>query len=99
MKAQHSELAYRYRKRHQTYISKNSVAYFSSAYNYSVDTPDQDIIDFHTTIIMQDKPIVESQRPELVPMDMGKEALIKTDIPITRYRRYLQNIGMRWGVA
>ncbi len=77
----------------------HSVAYFSSAYNYAVDTPDQDIIDFHTTIIMQDKPIVESQRPELVPMDMGKEALLKTDIPITRYRRYLQNIGMQWGVA
>ena len=69
----------------------HSVAHFCSAYNYATDVSDEDIKDFHTAIIMQDKPIVESQRPELVPMDMGKESLMKSDLPITRYRRYLMS--------
>lgn len=77
----------------------HSVAHFCAGYNYPIDVSYETIIDFHTTIIGQDKPIVESQRPYKVPMDMGVETLIKTDIPITRYRRYLQNIGMKWGIA
>lgn len=77
----------------------NSYAHFCSAYNYASEASDESIKEFHSTIITQDKPIVESQRPELVPVDLGLETLVKSDLPITRYRRYIKKIGLEWGLT
>lgn len=74
-----------------------SYAYFSSAYNYETEFTDEEIGDFHTTIIMQDKPIVESQRPELLPMDLSEEIHLRSDRAAVTYRRHLKSLGVTFG--
>ena len=75
-----------------------SWAHFIAGYNYASGLSDQDISDFHSLIIGQDKPILESQRPELLPMDLGEELHLRSDLMTTKYRRHLKNIGMDFGV-
>ena len=77
---------------------KKSWAYFVAGYNYASDLSDQDINDFHSLIIGQDKPILESQRPELLPIDLAEELHLRSDLFTSRYRRHLKDIGMDFGV-
>lgn len=76
-----------------------SWAHFIAAYNYAADLSDQDIDDFHSLIIGQDIPILESQRPELLPMDLAEELHLRSDLFTSRYRRHLKDIGMDFGVG
>ena len=74
-----------------------SIAYFISAMDYAYDIPQQQIDEFQTTIIMQDKPVVESQRPELLPLDLAEELHLPSDRNTVAYRRYLKDLGMTYG--
>ena len=76
-----------------------SWAHFIAAYNYAADLSDQDINDFHSLIIGQDIPILESQRPELLPMDLSEELHLRSDLFTSKYRRHLKDLGMDFGVA
>ena len=75
-----------------------SWAHFIAAYNYAANLSDQDINDFHSLIIGQDIPILESQRPELLPMDLSEELHLRSDLFTSKYRRHLKDIGMDFGV-
>jgi phenylpropionate dioxygenase-like ring-hydroxylating dioxygenase large terminal subunit len=48
---------------------------------------------------MQDKPVVESQRPELLPLDLQEELHLRSDKTAIAYRRWLREIGMSYGTA
>ncbi len=50
-------------------------------------------------IFEQDRRIVESQRPEHLPLDLHAELHLKSDRVAIAYRRWLTELGMRWGVA
>ena len=76
-----------------------SWAYMVPAYNYAADLTEQQINDFHSYIFGQDRPVVESQRPELLPMDLSEELHLRSDQMTLRYRRYLKAIGMDFGVS
>ena len=43
--------------------------------------------------------MVESQRPELLSMDLSEELHLRSDQMTTRYRRYLKDLGMDFGVT
>ncbi len=75
-----------------------SCAYFIAGYNYGADLSDEDISEFHGAIIGQDKPILESQRPEFLPMDLSEELHLRSDAATARYRRYLKATGLGFGV-
>jgi len=47
----------------------------------------------------QDRAIVESQRPELLPLDLQAELHLRSDRMAIAYRKWLREIGMRYGVA
>ena len=76
-----------------------SWAHFVAAYNYAANLSDEEISEFNSLIINQDIPILESQRPELLPMDLSEELHLRSDLFTSKYRRHLKAIGMDFGVA
>ena len=74
----------------------DSSAWMWMAMNYEPDSP---MIEFQDRIFAQDRPILESQRPELLPLDLQAELHLRSDRTAIAYRRWLREIGMRTGVA
>jgi phenylpropionate dioxygenase-like ring-hydroxylating dioxygenase large terminal subunit len=59
---------------------------------------EQELRDFQDTIFMQDKPIVENQRPQRLPLMQGAEVSVACDRMSLAYRNYLRESGLRYGV-
>jgi phenylpropionate dioxygenase-like ring-hydroxylating dioxygenase large terminal subunit len=55
--------------------------------------------EYQDFITAQDIPIVESQRPELLPMDLQSELSIRSDRISIAYRRYLKKLNISFGVS
>jgi phenylpropionate dioxygenase-like ring-hydroxylating dioxygenase large terminal subunit len=62
-------------------------------------TPHADLCRFEQTIFLQDRIIVENQRPRLLPLDTGAEVPTRADGSSIAYRRWLKEKGMRWGTT
>ena len=76
-----------------------TLAYALLSRNYDLDAPDETYIDFQNTLMAQDKRIIESQRPENLPLDLQAELHLKSDRLAIAYRRYLQELGVARGTA
>lgn len=65
------------------------------ARDYDLDeSEDQKFVSFNDTIIGQDQPLVESQRPEQLPVDLSAEVQIRgADKVAVEYRRWLHEIA------
>ncbi len=59
---------------------------------------EQSLRDFQDTIFLQDKPILESQSPALLPLDPRAELHTAADKMSAAYRRYLRGLGITYGV-
>lgn len=57
------------------------------------------VLDFQNTIFLQDKPVLESQRPRLLPLKPGAESHVAVDKGSAAYRRFLQAQGITFGVC
>ena len=69
-----------------------SFTYMARDYAFDGKT-DKEFRDFNTLIIEQDKPIIESLRPELVPVNLGDEIQIRgVDQVSVEYRRWMQEL-------
>ncbi len=68
-----------------------------NARNYDLDpSRDQGFVDFQQVILEQDRVVVESQRPEELPIDLSEELHIKgVDRVSIEYRRWLGEIASR----
>jgi phenylpropionate dioxygenase-like ring-hydroxylating dioxygenase large terminal subunit len=55
------------------------------------------MIAFQDQIFAQDRPILESQRPELLPLDLQAELHLRSDRTAIAYRRWLRQLGVRTG--
>jgi phenylpropionate dioxygenase-like ring-hydroxylating dioxygenase large terminal subunit len=80
---------------------ERSRVWIRMAMNHSED-PDQKLIDFQNTIFGQDQPVLESQRPKLLPIsDQApvKEVHSAADLASSHYRRYLRELGVRFGTC
>jgi phenylpropionate dioxygenase-like ring-hydroxylating dioxygenase large terminal subunit len=61
--------------------------------NYALDKPDSDFDYFANRVTEQDRRIIESQRPEQIPLDWREELHIKVpDAPTIAFRRALSKI-------
>jgi len=60
------------------------------ARNYDLDEPERLIQEFENTIFSQDKRVVLSQRPEMVPFDLADELHLNFDAVAVNYRRTMQ---------
>lgn len=76
-----------------------SVAWMCIALNYAKDTPDAELAAYQDKITGQDIPIVESQRPELLPLDLQAELHLRSDRIAVAYRKWLGQMGLTFGTA
>ena len=75
-----------------------STAHMYVAMDYG-DLTDEQVRQFQDTIIKQDIPIVESQRPELLPLDLQAELHLRSDRTAIAYRKWLRELGVTIGTA
>lgn len=61
--------------------------------------PDEETRKFEDMITWQDVPIVESQRPELLPLDLQAELHLRSDRTSIAYRKWLRQLGLTFGTA
>jgi phenylpropionate dioxygenase-like ring-hydroxylating dioxygenase large terminal subunit len=76
-----------------------SLSWLVLALNYAHEVDEQDLRSFQDRVTNQDIPIVESQRPELLPLDLQAELHIRSDRMAIAYRRWLKERGLRYGTA
>jgi phenylpropionate dioxygenase-like ring-hydroxylating dioxygenase large terminal subunit len=60
---------------------------------------DDKLREFQHTIFMQDKPILESQSPKCLPLDVRDELHTAADKASSAYRRHLKKLGITFGVC
>ncbi len=61
--------------------------------------PDEELVRFQDEVTAQDKVVVESQRPELLPLDLQAELHLRSDRMAIAYRKWLREIGFTYGTA
>lgn len=76
-----------------------SVGWMIIAMNYAHEVPEEAVRSFEDTIVSQDAPVVESQRPELLPLDLQAELHLRSDRLSIAYRKWLRELGLRFGTA
>ena len=72
----------------------DSTAWMWMAMDYE---PSHEMVEFQDRIFAQDRPILESQRPELLPLDLQAELHLRSDRTAIAYRRWLRQLGVRTG--
>lgn len=76
----------------------NSIAWAYVALDYG-NLQDEEVRQFQDLITLQDVPIVESQRPELLPLDLQAELHLRSDRTAVEYRKWLRQLGLSFGTA
>jgi len=76
-----------------------STAWMIMAMNYGHETPEAELVAWQDTIFAQDQPILESQRPELLPLDLQAELHLRSDRTALAYRTWLGRLGLSFGTA
>jgi phenylpropionate dioxygenase-like ring-hydroxylating dioxygenase large terminal subunit len=76
-----------------------SLVWSVMAFNYPPGKSDQDLIDYQDTLAREDMRTVESQRPQLLPLDMGQEIAVPSDRLAVAYRQWLKRLGLRFGTC
>ncbi len=77
----------------------HSLAWAIMAMNYSFEVPSEKIRIFQDEVTAQDLPIVESQRPELLPLDLQAELHLRSDRTAIAYRKWLRQLGLKYGTS
>ena len=73
-----------------------SIAWAYVAMDYG-DQPDDEVRAFQDRVTWQDIPIVESQRPEQLPLDLQAELHLRSDRTAITYRKWLRALGVTFG--
>jgi phenylpropionate dioxygenase-like ring-hydroxylating dioxygenase large terminal subunit len=76
-----------------------SIAWMTIGMNYGNDVPESELTGFQEKIVGQDIPVVESQRPERLPLDLQAELHLRSDRIAVAYRKWLKEIGLTFGTA
>jgi phenylpropionate dioxygenase-like ring-hydroxylating dioxygenase large terminal subunit len=75
------------------------IAWMCIAVNYGKNIKDSEYREFQDKITGQDVPIVESQRPELLPLDLQAELHLRSDRIAIAYRKWLKKLGLSFGTS
>src|SRR5262249_40505527 len=76
-----------------------STAWMWMAMNYGHEMPAEDLVDWQDAFFEQDSPILQSHRPELLPLDLQAELHLRSDRAAITYRRWLAQLGLKFGTA
>jgi phenylpropionate dioxygenase-like ring-hydroxylating dioxygenase large terminal subunit len=63
------------------------------------ESSDDKLRSFQETIFLQDQPVLESQTPKRLPLDLRAELHTRADRASSAYRRYLSRLGITFGVC
>ena len=74
--------------------AKQMRVFFFLARNFDHHVPNEELLAWEDTILAQDRPIVESQQPEELPLDLGAELHVQADSMTIAYRRELAALGL-----
>lgn len=78
-----------------TPISKKKTRiFFFIARNFDHHIPARQLLDWENSILAEDRPIVENQRPEELPLDLTEEFHIRSDRFATAFRTALGDLGL-----
>jgi phenylpropionate dioxygenase-like ring-hydroxylating dioxygenase large terminal subunit len=83
----------------QPHSPTQSTAWMVMAMNYAHNTPEHELVSYQDRIFAQDQPIVQSQRPELLPLDLQTELHLKSDRTAIAYRKWLNQLGLSFGTS
>jgi phenylpropionate dioxygenase-like ring-hydroxylating dioxygenase large terminal subunit len=75
-----------------------SIAWMYVTMDYG-ELTDEQMRQYQDEIVKQDIPIVESQRPELLPLDLQAELHLRSDRTHIAYRKWLKELGLTFGTA
>jgi len=75
------------------------IAWMTIGMNYGHDVPEEELMAFQEKIVGQDIPVVESQRPERLPLDLQAELHLRSDRIAVAYRKWLKQLGLSFGTA
>jgi len=75
----------------------HSVAYGIMSFDYDIGQTDEESIAFQDAIFAEDKPVVENQKPEELPLDLQVELSLICDRMSIAYRQYLKELGVTLG--
>lgn len=64
------------------------------ARNFDPHIPAADVLAFEAKVLAEDRPFVESQRPEDLPLDLSEEFHIRCDRFSTAFRNALRDLGL-----
>jgi phenylpropionate dioxygenase-like ring-hydroxylating dioxygenase large terminal subunit len=78
---------------------ENSVAWVVIAMDYAHDVPERELREFQDRVTAQDIRIVNSQRPEMLPLDLQSELHLRSDQIAIAYRRWLKQLGLQYGTS
>lgn len=77
----------------------NCIVWLAIAINYGEELTEKDILKRQDVVFSQDRAIVETQRPERLPLDLKEELHLRSDKLGLEYRRWLGELGVRVGAA
>jgi phenylpropionate dioxygenase-like ring-hydroxylating dioxygenase large terminal subunit len=76
-----------------------SIGWMSLAVNFDFDVPEKKFTDFQDVITLQDLPVVESQVPQRLPLEMADEFHQPCDKLSIAYRRWLKELNFTYGTS
>ena len=76
-----------------------SIAWLGVCRNYSADASNDELRKFQDALIAQDIPMVESQRPKRLPLELQQEFHFPCDKISLAYRKWLKQMGVQFGTC
>ena len=77
----------------------NCVIRICTARNFSPELTEADVLRRQDLVYSQDRDIVETQRPERIPLDLRQELHHRSDRLGQHYRRWLRSFGITYGTV
>lgn len=74
--------------------AKRMKVFMSFARNFDFDVPVDELIAWESRIVGEDRPVVESQRPEELPLELSRELHVQSDRMTIAYRKALGRMGL-----
>ena len=74
--------------------AKRMRVFFFIARNFDQDTPSEELMAWESKILSEDRPVVQSQRPEELPIDLAEELHVQADRMTIAYRKQLAKLGL-----
>ena len=74
--------------------ARQSNILFRMTRDFDVNGPDDVTLEVQRGVLAEDRPIVEAQRPERLPLDLSEEFHIRSDRLSTYYRKALVEMGL-----